>query len=138
MALLLLIATAAAGFTAPSVAAPPVHYGCGDLVVIGRMKNVSFTPIPDKNDLLGHGRVEFDVLVDKRLRGSDTRTRVSVSTIAHVGMNEKHEFLLVLSPNGHGDGYELEDIRVWQLAPGDYPQWVREQVRRPTVALHCS
>ncbi|MGN6154556.1 MAG: hypothetical protein ACTHN4_02335 [Sphingomicrobium sp.] len=101
------------------------------------MKNVSFTPIPDKNDLLGHGRVEFEVLVDQRLRGIDTRTRIPVSIIAHVGMNERHEFLLVLSPTRHGGGYELEDIRVWQLAPGDYPQTMREQIRRPTLAPHC-
>jgi hypothetical protein len=137
MAFLLLIAIAAAPFTAQSDVASPVRYGCDDLVVIGRMKNVSFTPTPDKNDLLGHGKVEFDVLVDQRLRGLDTRRRVRVSTIAHVGMNEDHEFVLVLSPDVRGDGYHLEDVRVWQLAPGDYPPWIREQAGRPTLAPHC-
>lgn len=137
MALLLPIAAAATAWLGPNETAPPVRYGCDDLVVIGRMKNVSFTPIPNKNDLLGHGRVQFDVLVRQRLRGTDTRMRVPVSAIAHAGMNEEHEFLLVLSPISRGDGYELEEVRVWQRAPGDYPQWVLEQARRPTLAPHC-
>jgi hypothetical protein len=137
MTILLLIAAGAAGFTSQSDIASPVRYGCDDLVVIGRMNNVSFTPIPDENDLLGHGRVQFDVLVDRRLRGSDKRRRVRVSTVAHVGMNEDHEFLLVLSPDSRSQAYELEDIRVWQLAPGDYPQWVRKQARRPALARRC-
>jgi len=137
MALLLLIAAVAAGFTSQKDVPSPVHYGCDDLVVIGRMKNVSFAPIPDENDLLGHGRVQFDVLVDQLLRGRDKRRRVPVSTIAHVGMNEDHEFLLVLSPDKRGNDYELKEVRVWQLAPGDYPRWVREQARRPTLAPRC-
>lgn len=132
---LIAIAAAALG---PSEAAPLVNYGCDDLVVIGRMKNVSFEPIPDDKSLLGRGQVTFVVHVRERLRGSDDRSVVPVSAVAHTGMNESHEFLLVLSPSKNGDGYELEDVRVWQLAPGDYLPWVRRQARRPALAPQCT
>jgi hypothetical protein len=137
MSLLLIIAIAAVALD-PTEVAPTVSYGCDDLVVIGRMKNLSFESIPDENDLLGHGHVKFEVRIRKRLRGTDNRRVVPVSAIAHTYMNEEHEFLLVLSPSNDGVGYELEDVRVWQLAPGEYLPWVRKQARRPPLARRCT
>lgn len=137
MSLVLLIAIAV-GALGPSEVAPIVSYGCDDLVVIGRMKNLSFESIPDENDLLGHGHIKFEVRIRKRLRGTDTRRVVAASAIAHTHMNEEHEFLLVLSPSSDGVGYQLEDVRVWQLAPGEYLPWVRKQARRPQLAPRCT
>lgn len=124
----------AVALSADSASAAVVEYGCHDVVVIGTIKNRSYTPV-STNDILGQGRIELEVSVRKRLRGSDYRRIIPAFAVAHTYLNERNEFLLVLSPTADKKAYEIKSLDYWKIRGslrGNPPP------PRPTLSPTCS
>ena len=138
MSLFFAVALAIAAPVEANAAALVVTYGCDDVVVVGKMTNVSYSLIEDDNDVLGHGHIKFKVHVKQRLAGRDARRILSAATVAHGYMNEENEFLLVLRPVRGKREYWLQNIRLWKLAPGEYDADMPKPPPRPTLAARCS
>ena len=135
---ILAFALALAAPVQAETAPPVINYGCQDLVVIGKMTNVSYSLIEDANDLLGHGYIRFTVDIKERLAGKDARKSVAAASVAHGYMHEEHEFLLVLKRVRGKRHYWLQDVRLWELAPGDYDARMPKPPPRPQLAARCT
>jgi len=106
--------------------ADQIEYECGSLVVIGRMTDQNFTHLPNPDDIIGHGRIDFDLKVHQVLRGKETRKTIPARSVAHSYARESIDFLFVLKPAADGR-YDVVSGRV--LAPGQ---------AQPRLALHCT
>ena len=93
-----------------------ITYGCDDLVVVGRLNNLTYDLIEDPDDLLGHGVVNARVRIKQVLHGS-AGNRVDVRYVAHAMFIESDDFLLVLKPQKSGtywlDSANLMDDRFY-------------------------
>lgn len=103
--------------------AATVAYGCDDLVVVGRVRTLSYTDLSEEGDVLGHGRFALHVHVTRRLRGRPPGRYLAASRIGHSRLRHDRSFLMVLSPAA--DGYEIEEPHLW------YSAW------RPSIAPRC-
>ena len=92
----------------PAVAAEVQSYGCNDLVVVGRMQNLSFEHVEIADDILGHGWFSAHVKVRRALKGRAPEPVVSIRYFAHTYMREDRDFILDLKAAG-GDVYELRE-----------------------------
>jgi hypothetical protein len=86
-----------------------VAFGCQDLVVVGTIRSLTWTPINDPDDLLGHGLWSTEIRIERVLRGAERRHRVYATVISHAQIREDTNFLIVLSELG-GPGYVIESF----------------------------
>jgi hypothetical protein len=93
-----------------------LEYDCSDLVVVGRVDNLSYTPIDDPNDPLGHGVVEMDISIRRVIRGSPPKRMLRATAVAHATMVESKDFVLVLKPKQDGS-FELQEANLASLRP---------------------
>lgn len=91
-----------AGITMQSALADPITYACDSVVLIGRVAHQSFTHISDPNDIVGHGRIDFDVNVHRVIRGRESRETIPARAIAHTYARENVDFLFVLKVAADG------------------------------------
>ncbi len=92
-----------------------VPYGCNDVVVVGRVNNLSFTHIEKPDDILGHGWITAQLRIKKLLKGHAAGRILPVKYFAHTYMRENRDFLFVLSPVD-GGSYEIIDGRLFDGA----------------------
>ena len=106
--------------------ADPIAYPCDSVVLTGRAVNETFTPMPDPSDILGHGRIDFDVNVQRVIYGRESRKIVPARFIAHTRLNRYVNFVFVLraAPDGR---YDMIDGQV--LAAGQ---------TQAQLAPHCT
>ena len=104
-----ILAATAAIATPFTVAAKPsdqpnLKYGCSDVVVIGRLKNVegSYEHIDIEDDILGHGWITAQVRIKKVLKGHEPRRSVQARYLAHTYRVEDRDFVMVLRPVSGG------------------------------------
>lgn len=98
-------------------------YGCKDLVVIGTVQSLNYTPVAT-DDILGHGWVTANIGVRKFIKGSDPRSMLPVRYFTHAYMRANRDFILVLRPDGAG-GYIVES------------GWLTDAPNRPRLAPRC-
>ena len=77
-------------------------YGCGDLVVIGRVRTLGYTDLSGPDDLLGHGRFDVEVRIKRVVRGTESRRSLRAHRIAHGQLVANRDFLIVLTPEKEG------------------------------------
>jgi hypothetical protein len=76
----------------------PVAYGCGEVVVVGRVKTVAYADLTSGGDVLGHDRYDMQLRIKRVLRGKETRRVVPVSGFSHGQLREDVDLWLVLTP----------------------------------------
>lgn len=92
-----------------------VAFGCNDIVAIGRIETLSYTPLTIENDLIGHSRFSMQGTIKRVLRGDPPERVVQLSGVAHSAIRGDVDFLMLLTPND--DGYTLESAWVWPIRP---------------------
>ena len=97
-------------------------YGCDDVVVIGHVRNGSYSPIKDGDDILGRGKVTATIRVRKVVKGPKLPPLIPANYVAHGEMREDRNFMLVLSRACDG----TFSIQTGQLMPV-----------RPRLAVRC-
>ena len=102
---------------------PELAYSCGDLVLIGRIRDQTFTPIEDARDLIGHGRIDMVIDVKRTLRGKSSKPSLLAAATAHTFVREDRDFLFVVRSASDGR------YQVRQLWPSE---------RLPRLAERCS
>jgi hypothetical protein len=97
-------------------------FGCNDLVIVGKLKNVDYHASDDPEDILGHGWVDATLSVRRVVRGGKTRSKLPVRYFAHSYMRDDRDVMLVLAPQ-----------------PGGVPVVRRGQLMsaHPKLAAHC-
>lgn len=113
----------------PTTAADPtpgvvLAYGCGDLVVLGRVKSFDEQTLPIEGGLLGRSRFSSSVTIKRVLYGREARREVPASGLSHGQMREDRDFLLVLSPQLEG-GYVISSGAIL------------DRRNRPALAKRC-
>jgi hypothetical protein len=109
----------AAGQSHSSSQSDVVPYACNDVVIIGHIRDQTFTPVPDAGDLIGQGRVDMTIDVKRALVGDIAAPTIQASGIAHTFFSrENRDFLLVLRPTTEGR-YTVQRGRI--LDDGDQP-----------------
>jgi hypothetical protein len=122
--LMLLSAQPFAAAYARDYQAVTVEYGCQDVVVIGRIRTLSYTDLTTSDDILGHGQFSMRVDVKRLVRGRLPQRSVAVSRIAHGQLRNDRDFLVVMSP-AEGE-YTLKSAALWGPRP------------HPRVSDHCT
>src|SRR6186997_401489 len=74
-----------------------VTYRCGDLVVIGRFKNLDYEHVEIEDDILGHGWITARVRVRRVLSGRAEGRLVPVRYFAHTYFRGDRDFVLVIN-----------------------------------------
>jgi hypothetical protein len=100
-----------------------ISYGCGDIVVLGRLKNNrDYEHVEIEDDLLGHGWMTARVNIGELLKGREWRGTVPVRYFGHTYLREDRDFVVVLSP-GERNGYVVRTASLLE--------------DRSTLASHC-
>ena len=108
-----------------SLADQPISYACDDVIVVGRVAHQQFTPISD-GYILGHGRIDFDLNVQRVVYGRESRETVPARVVAHTYARENVDFMFVLKP-GADDRYD--EITGSVITQGQ---------AQPQLAPHCT
>jgi len=108
------IIASAAGAIQSSERPQPMSFGCNDLVIVGRIRSLSFEHVEIENDLLGHGWISARVRIRRILRGHERARTVPVRYFAHTYLRDDRDFLLALVRH-EGEGYQ---IRNWHMLEG--------------------
>ena len=88
---------------------------CGDLAVIGRVETVREQPEPPPADW--QSRYDVQIHIRKVVRGTESRTVVPASAIAHAHLRDDIDFLMVLTPEP-GGGFSIKSAQINSLKPG--------------------
>lgn len=79
------------------------EYRCDDLVVVGRVANVSATPTEAIGDVLGRSNQEIEVRIAEVLSGIEERSVVSARIVAHSVIREDLDLVIALAgPDADG------------------------------------
>lgn len=73
-----------------------------DLEVVGRLKNLSYDPLDDPDDLLGHGWVTARLHITRVLRGRLASRLITVRYLAHTYRTETSAVRLRLRAGADG------------------------------------
>ncbi|HEV2594041.1 MAG TPA: hypothetical protein VGU01_02430 [Sphingomicrobium sp.] len=90
-------------------------FGCRDLVVVGRLKNLTFEPLGSGDDLIGRGSISATLRVRRIVRGGPVPRVLRIRYLAHTYMREDQDFMLVLKPTGAG--YEISMGQLMSIQP---------------------
>jgi hypothetical protein len=126
---------AALPFAAPAAAlpAPPgaasdsIRYGCGDLVVVGRIETIGYEDVEEQDELLDRGWTIARVDVSQVLAGSAEGEALTVEYFGHGEFRTDRDFVLVVY-RGAGGRYLIrsadliEESRPPRLAPACEPR----------------
>ena len=97
-----------------------LQYACNDLVVVGRIATTSIAEhaSTDPQDPLPGWLSEFglQVRIKRVVRGTERRSVVPASSIAHGQIRGDRDFLVVLSPN-QGNGFTLSTAALMSNRP---------------------
>jgi len=93
----------------------PLAMDCGDLAVIGRVETVREQPEPPPADW--QSRYDVQIHIRKVVRGTESRTVVPASAIAHAHLRDDIDFLMVLTPEP-GGGFSIKSAQINSLKPG--------------------
>jgi len=93
-----------------------LSYGCGDTVVVGRIKNGDYTPAEDADDLIGHGWIDAHISVKRLLKGAKPPSPLPVKYYAHTYMRHDRDFMFVLSGNA-ADGFDIKHAQLMTFRP---------------------
>ena len=93
-----------------------LSYGCGDTVVVGRIKNGDYTPVQEDEDIIGHGWIDAHIRVKRHLKGVKVPTWLPIRYYAHTHIRDDRDFMFVLSGNG-GDGFEIKHAQLMSVRP---------------------
>ena len=113
--------------TCPDLAAAHadiVSYGCDDLVVVGRIKDQTFTALPDNSDPIGESRITMTIDVSRVLVGRLNASSIPATIVAHAAARRDRDFIFVVHLQGDGR-YAIS--QGWVLGYGD----------DPSLANHC-
>ena len=94
----------------------PIEYGCGDVVVRGRIETLSYTSLSGPDDILGYGLFRTQVHVKRMIKGLEKRKLLPMSLTAHSQVRSDRDFLIVLRPSGEGQ-YTLAGAKLWRDRP---------------------
>lgn len=73
-----------------------------DVEAIGRLHNLSYDPINDVDDLLGHGRITARFQIFRFLHGTTASRSITIQYVAHTYMGEDHLIRLKLRARPDG------------------------------------
>ena len=109
-----------------SLGAGLITYHCDELVVVGRLRAVSYADRTAKDDILGHGQYSMEVAVKRVLYGRENRRVLPVLIHAHGQMRDDADFWLVLTRGANGS-YSVRAANLthipYKLAPKcEWPQ----------------
>ncbi len=89
-----------------------LEYGCDDVVVIGRMKTIAYTPVDDTEDVLGDAVWKLTIRIKEVVHGEESRRNIPATGVAHAQMLDDVDFLIVLMPFEAGV-YGIRTAAVW-------------------------
>jgi len=94
-----------------------LKYGCGDLIVIGRIHTLDYEPIEEPDGLLYWRNCwNLKVKIKRIVVGNERRTKVPAIGISHAQIRDDADYLAVLAPEDDGS-YVLTAAALWDQEP---------------------
>ena len=91
----------------------PLEFGCGDLVVVGRLRTLSSTLLDDPSDILGHSMWDSEIDIDRVIRGKERRRTVRASGLSHAQVRDDVDLVIVLATTADAGRYSVRTLNVW-------------------------
>lgn len=91
-------------------------YQCADVVVIGKVQSIAYDPIPDGDDILGHGRITAKIKLRKIVKGPSLPRSINAHYVAHSYMRDDRDFMLILQREGDGS-FRIRASQLMRLRP---------------------
>lgn len=97
-----------------------LSYRCDDVVVIGRLQNLSYTHEEIEDEKIGHGWMMAHLTVRKVVRRTPGKSVLRVRYFGHTYMRQDRDFMFVLRPAE--EGFTIANARLMSGRPRLSPQ----------------
>jgi hypothetical protein len=93
-----------------------LSFGCGDVVLIGRVANLDYQSVDIEDDIIGYGWITANLSVRRVVKGPRLPSSLPVKYFAHTYMREDRDFMFVLSKT-EANEYRIETGQLMSLRP---------------------